>query len=160
MTRSPALIRRFSGRRQQSHKIAQLSLDFPSTASMCGAMTRHPMSPEMAHIAIARMCELVPVNGTLVAVGPVELDVDDTTYQYVVIRQEDGTVRDFAAVQAIPEVSGLVERGAGGIFLFWDGPNGCRLSFFYRDDGARAVDFDAMREFLETLGEPPKGSKV
>jgi hypothetical protein len=116
------------------------------------------MSPEMAHIAIARMCELVPLSGTVVAVGPVELDLYDTTYQYVVIRQEDGTVRDFAAVHAIPEVSGLVERNAGGTFLFWDGPDGCRLSFFYRDDGARAVDFDAMREFLETLGEPTKGS--
>jgi hypothetical protein len=123
-------------------------------------MTRHPTSPETAHIAISRMCELVPVNGTLVAVGPVELDVDDTTYQYVVIRQQDGTVRDFAAVQAIPEVSGLVERGAGGIFLFWDGPDGCRLSFFYRDDGARAVDFDRLREFLEAISDPPKGSKV
>ena len=116
------------------------------------------MSPEMAHIAITRMCELVPLSGTVVAVGPVELDLYDTTYQYVVIRQEDGTVRDFAAVQAIPEVSGLVERDAGGIFLFWDGPDGCRLSFFYRDDGARAVDFDAMREFLETISEPTKGS--
>src|ERR1700731_2527871 len=89
-----------SGGRQQSHKIARLSLDFPGTASMCGAMTRHPMSLEMAHIAIARMCELVPVNGTVVAVGPVELAPYDTTYQYVVIRQEDGTVRDFAPVQA------------------------------------------------------------
>jgi hypothetical protein len=116
------------------------------------------MSPEMAHIAISRMCEMVPINGTVVAVGPVELAPYDTTYQYVVIRQEDGTVRDFAAVQAIPEVSGLVERNAGGTFLFWDGPDGCRLSFFYRADGARAVDFDAMREFLETIGEPPKGS--
>ena len=113
------------------------------------------MSPEMAHIAISRMCEMVPINGTVVAVGPVELAPYDTTYQYVVIRQEDGTVRDFAAVQAIPELSGLVERNAGGTFLFWDGPDGCRLSFFYRDDGARAVDFDAMREFLETIGEPP-----
>jgi hypothetical protein len=37
--------------------------------------------------------------------------------------------------------------------LFWDGPDGCRLSFFYRDDGARAVDFDAVREFLETISE-------
>jgi hypothetical protein len=116
------------------------------------------MSPEMAHIAITRMCELVPLSGTVVAVGPVELDLYDTTYQYVVIRQEDGTVRDFAAVHAIPEVSGLVERNAGGTFLFWDGPDGCRLSFFYRDDGARAVDFDAMREFLEPISEPTKGS--
>jgi hypothetical protein len=116
------------------------------------------MSPEIPHIAIPRLCEMVPVSGTVVAVGPVELAPYDTTYQYVVIGLEDGTVRDFAAVQAIPEVSGLVERGAGGIFLFWDGPDGCRLSFFYRDDGARAVDFDALREFLETIGDPPKGS--
>jgi hypothetical protein len=37
--------------------------------------------------------------------------------------------------------------------LFWDGPDGCRLSFFYRDDAARAVDFDAVRDFLETISE-------
>ncbi len=43
-----------------SHKTAQLSLDFPGTASMCGAMTgRHPMSPEMADIAIATFLKCI-----------------------------------------------------------------------------------------------------
>jgi hypothetical protein len=118
------------------------------------------MSPEIPNISIRRLCEMVPVNGTVVAVGPVELAPYDTTYQYVVIRQEDGTVRDFAPVHAIPEVSGLVERNAGGSFLFWDRPDGCRLSFFYRDDGARAVDFDAILLFLDTINEPAKGSNI
>jgi formylglycine-generating enzyme required for sulfatase activity len=74
------------------------------------------MSPAMAHIAISRMSEMVPLSGTVVAVGPVELAPDDTTYQYVVIRQEDGTVRDFAAVQAIP----YAEVAHEAIFRRWE----------------------------------------
>jgi hypothetical protein len=62
---------------------------------------------------------LVPVIGTVVAVGPVELALYDTTYSYAVIEKEDGTVRDFAMVHATYEVSGLVERDAVGTFVFW-----------------------------------------
>lgn len=92
---------------------------------------------------------MVPVTGTVVEVGPVELEPYDTTYESVIIRDEAGMLRDFAMVHAIPELSGLVQNDASGMFLFWNSPRGCRLSFFYRDDGARAVDFDAVREYLE-----------
>jgi hypothetical protein len=92
---------------------------------------------------------MIPVIGTIVAVGPVELADHDTTYRCIVIRKEDGTVRDFAMVHAIPEVSGLVERDAAGTFLFLDGPDECRLSFVYRADGARAVDFDAVHAYFD-----------
>jgi hypothetical protein len=92
---------------------------------------------------------MVPILGTVVAIGPVELAPYDTTYPYVAIQQEDGTLRRFSTVHAIPELSGLIQPDAAGTFLFWDGPTECRLAFVYRDDGARAVDFDAVRAFLE-----------
>jgi len=99
-------------------------------------------------------CEMVPIVGTIVAVGPCECAPYDTTYSYVVIEKEDGTVRDFATVRAIYEVSGLVECDGEGTFLFLLGPDECRLSFVYRDTGARAVDFDAMNFYLDSIAAP------
>jgi hypothetical protein len=98
---------------------------------------------------------MIPLIGTIVAVGPVELAPCDTTYQYIVIRKEDGTCRDFAEVHAIPALSGLMQRDAGGTFLFLEGPDECRLLFIYRDDGAREVDYDAVHAYLdEAVGLP------
>jgi hypothetical protein len=94
-------------------------------------------------------CGMIPVVGTVVAVGPVELAPDDTTYRYVVIRKEGGTCRDFADVCAIPPLSGLVQRDAGGTFVFLDGSDECRLSFVYRDDGARGVDYEAVHFYFD-----------
>lgn len=97
----------------------------------------------------AMACEMVPIIGTVVAVGPVELAPYDTMYRYVVLEKEDGMVRTFATVQAIPEVSALVQADAAGTFLFLDGPEECRLSFVYRDDGARAADFEALHQYFD-----------
>jgi hypothetical protein len=104
-------------------------------------------NPSLAGMA----CEMIPVIGTILAVGPVELAPYDTTYRYVVIEKEDGSVWTFATVHAIPEVSGLVQGDAAGTFLFLDGADGCRLSFFYRDDGARAVDFEALHVYFDQV---------
>lgn len=94
-------------------------------------------------------CGIIPVIGTVVAVGPVELAPDDTTYSYVVIEKEDGTVRDFAMVHAIHPVSGLVEHDAAGMFVFLDGPDECRLVFVYRDTGARHADCEALNFYFD-----------
>jgi hypothetical protein len=91
---------------------------------------------------------MVPVIGTIVVVGPVELAPADTTYRYIVIREKDGALRDFSPVCARPGVSELVERDAIGVFLFWDSPVECRLWFVYRADGPKAVDFEAMRVYV------------
>jgi hypothetical protein len=93
-------------------------------------------------------CEMVPVNGTVVAVGPVELAPDDTTYRYIVIREKGGALRDFTMVRARPGLSELIERDAIGVFLFWDSPAECRLWFVYRADGPHQVDFEAVRTFV------------
>lgn len=102
-------------------------------------------------------CEMIPVIGTIVAVGPVELAPYDTMYRYIVIEKEDGSVRTFGTVHAIPEVSGLVQPDAAGTFLFWDGPTECRLSFIYRGDGARAIDFDAVLLYFDGAAHPLTG---
>jgi len=94
-------------------------------------------------------CGMVPIIGEVVEVGPVELADHDTTYSYVAIRDESGALQKFAMVHAIPELSGLVQPDASGTFLFLNGPDGCRLCFIYSDNGPRAVDFEAVREYLE-----------
>lgn len=98
---------------------------------------------------------MIPIIGIIVAVGPIEFAPEDAIYQYIVIRKEDGTCRDFAAVYAIPALAGLIERDAAGTFVFLDEPNECRLLFFYRDDGARAVDYDAVHAYLDRAAGLP-----
>jgi hypothetical protein len=100
---------------------------------------------------------MVPVIGTIVVVGPLELAEHDTTYRYIVVRDQAGTLRDFTMVRAIPELSELVERDAIGIFLFWDGPKECRLTYVYRADGPRQVDFEAVRAYLEHAASTSRG---
>src|ERR1043166_20163 len=102
--------------------------------------------------AAAMACQLIPIVGTVVAVGPVELAPHDTTYSYVVIEKEDGTVRNFMMVHAIYEVSGLVERDTAGTFVFLDGPDECRLVFVYRDTGARHADCEALNFYFDAAG--------
>jgi hypothetical protein len=102
-------------------------------------------------------CGMIPLIGTIVAVGPVELAPYDTTYQYVVIRKEDGTCRDFADVHAIPALSGLMRPDTAGTFLFLDEPDECRVLFVYREDGVRAVDYDAVYVYLDRIVGLPFG---
>jgi hypothetical protein len=90
------------------------------------------------------MCSLVAAIGTVVVVGPVELGDRDTTYRYLVVREQDGRLRDFTMVRAVPELSELVERDAIGTFVFWDSPAECRLWCVARADGPKAVDFTAL----------------
>jgi hypothetical protein len=93
--------------------------------------------------------EIVPIVGKVVAVGPVELAPDDTTYRYITLEKEDGTARHFAMVRAIHEVSGLIETNAAGTFVFLDGPDECRLIFVYRDTGARHADCEALNFYFD-----------
>jgi hypothetical protein len=88
---------------------------------------------------------MVAAIGTVVVVGPVELADNDTTYRYLVIREQGGRLRDFTMVHAVPELSELVELNAIGMFVFWDATDGCRLWCVERGDGPKAVDFEALR---------------
>jgi hypothetical protein len=62
--------------------------------------------------------ELVPVNGILVEVGFDEAGPEDTTFANIIIRQEDGRLREFEAVRAIYPLAGLVEAKGGGRLCF------------------------------------------
>jgi hypothetical protein len=92
---------------------------------------------------------LVPINGTVVEVGPDEAGPEDTTFSHVIIRQEDGRLREFATVYAIYEVAGLIEPNGTGTFVFLDSPTECRLAFVYRNTGARGVDSEALYHHFE-----------
>jgi hypothetical protein len=92
---------------------------------------------------------VIPVIGKVVAVSP-SVEGDDTTFQYVAIEDESGALRSFAPVCALPELAGFLEQDASGAFIFLSSPDGCRLCFAYSDLGPRAVDFDAVRGYLET----------
>jgi hypothetical protein len=97
---------------------------------------------------MAKHGEIVPVIGKVVAVSP-SVEGDDTTFQYVAICDESGALRSFATVCALPELAGFLEQDASGAFVFLKGPDSCRLCFAYSDLGPRAVDFDAVRGYLE-----------
>jgi hypothetical protein len=90
-------------------------------------------------------CPLVTVVGTVVVVGPVELADHDTTYRYVVIRDQSGELRHFSMVGAVPGVSQLVEEHTTGLFVFRDAADGCRLWCVVCEDGRQAVDFAVLR---------------
>ena len=93
---------------------------------------------------------IVPITGTVVEVAP-DVCGDDVMYPRVVIRKEDGSLREFAPVHAVYEVAGLIAANANGHFIFWQRPTEWRLAFCYRHSGARAIDFDAVREYLEEI---------
>jgi len=95
---------------------------------------------------------LVPINGTIVEVGPEEAGPRDTTFAHVVIRQEDGGLREFKTVSAIYDVAGLTERDGVGTFVFLNSPPDCRLAFVFRDTGARAADMVALHVHFEAAG--------
>ncbi|HXW25513.1 MAG TPA: hypothetical protein VEK73_12290 [Xanthobacteraceae bacterium] len=88
---------------------------------------------------------LVAIVGTVEVVGAVELDIDDTTYSHVVIRDRRGELRCFATVRAVPGISQLVESEAIGLFVFSEGTAECRLWCVVCEDGRQAVDFGALR---------------
>jgi hypothetical protein len=97
-----------------------------------------------------KLCGMLPVIGTIVAIGPTAADDGDTTYQHLAIREKGGRMRHFTIVRAIADLAALIEPHAIGIFLFWEQELGeRRLCYVYRADGPRQVDFEAVRAYLE-----------
>jgi hypothetical protein len=89
---------------------------------------------------------LVSVVGTVELVGPCELGPDDTTYPYVVIRDQSNEAHHFGKVSAEPGVSQLVECEVSGLFVFWGNADKSRLWCVVCDDGRQAVDFASLRK--------------
>jgi len=94
--------------------------------------------------------KIVPITGTVVEVAP-DVCGDDVMYPRVVIRKEDGTVREFAPVHAFYEMAGLIEANGADTSSFGSArPNaGWRSS---TATGAREQSIsNAVREYLELI---------
>jgi hypothetical protein len=100
--------------------------------------------------------DMVAVLGVVAIVGPVELAESDTTYRYLVIREQGGRLRDFTMVRAVPNLSELIELNAIGMFIFADTVAECRLWCVERADGPKAVDFSAIRNYFTPVLDVPK----
>jgi hypothetical protein len=93
---------------------------------------------------------MLPVTGTIVAVGPATTADGETTFQYLAIRERGGgPPLHLTIVRANAEIAPLIEPHAIGVFLFRHEPGERRLCFVYRADGLRQVDFEEVRAYLE-----------
>ena len=88
---------------------------------------------------------LLAIVGTVTIVGPVVLGPNDTTYPYLVIRDQRGEPRGFNETSARPGVSQLVEPHTTGLFVFKHTREETRLLCVVCEDGRQAVDFKALR---------------
>jgi hypothetical protein len=90
--------------------------------------------------------QLFAIVGTVEVISPVVLGPDDTTYQYIGIRDHRGELRGLNEFNAAPGISQLVEQHTTGLFVFYFTAQAeCRLLCAVCDDGRQAVDFDAFR---------------
>ncbi|HXW27446.1 MAG TPA: hypothetical protein VEK73_22045 [Xanthobacteraceae bacterium] len=88
---------------------------------------------------------MVPITGTVVAIGSRATTDGDTTFQYLAIRERGGSPRHLTIVRASAEVAALIEPHVIGTFLFQEGQGERRLCYVYRADGPRQVDFEALQ---------------
>jgi hypothetical protein len=92
---------------------------------------------------------MIPVVGTIVAVGPATAGDGEMTYQHLAIREKGGKVRHLTLVRAVRDLAALIEPHAIGLFLFVErGLGERRLCYVDRGDGPRAVDFEAVRAYF------------
>jgi hypothetical protein len=99
-----------------------------------------------------KTCPLFPIVGTITAVGPNMLDKGGVLFRYIDIREKGGRVRRLTIVRAVEALASLIERHAIGIFLFWERQGERWLWCVYRADGPRAVDFEAIRAYVQQRG--------
>jgi hypothetical protein len=89
---------------------------------------------------------LVAIVGTVTMVGPLELAPQDTTYEWIIIRDPSNEPRAFSMVQAAPGVSQLLQPQTSGLFVLKHTREETRLLCAVCEDGRLAVDFDALRK--------------
>jgi hypothetical protein len=104
--------------------------------------------------AIMQSCPVLPVIGTITAVGASSLDKGGVVYRYLEICEQGGRTQRVASVRAIKGLAGLIERHAVGMFLFSQGQGEHRLWGVDRADGPQRVDFEALRAYVKQRGEP------
>ena len=94
-------------------------------------------------------CPIIPIIGTITAIGPNNLDKGGVLYRYIDIREKGGQVRRLTIVRAVQALAELIEKHAIGVFLFWERQGERRLWCVDRADGPQQVDFEAMRAFVQ-----------
>jgi hypothetical protein len=104
-----------------------------------------------------KSCPIIPVIGTITAIGPNDLDKGGVLYRYIDISEQGGGVRRLTIVRAVEELASLVEKDAVGTFLFSERQGERRLWCVDRADGPKQVDFDAMRAYVQQRGRLDAG---
>jgi hypothetical protein len=96
-----------------------------------------------------KSCPIIPVIGTITAIGPNKLDKGGVLYRYIEISEKGGKVRRLTIVRAVEALALLVEQQAMGMFLFWERQGERWLWCVDRADGPKQVDFEAMRAYVQ-----------
>jgi len=99
--------------------------------------------------SMMQSCPIIPIIGTITAIGPNNLDKGGVLYRYIDIREKGGQVRRLTIVRAVQALAELIEKHAIGVFLFWERQGERRLWCVDRADGPQQVDFEAMRAFVQ-----------
>jgi hypothetical protein len=96
-----------------------------------------------------KSCPIIPVIGTITAIGPNNLDKGGVLYRYIEICEKGGRIRRLTIVRAVEALASLVEQHAIGMFLFWERQGERWLWCVDRADGLKQVDFEAMRAYVQ-----------
>ena len=96
-----------------------------------------------------KSCPIIPVIGTITAIGPNNLDKGGVLYRYIEICEKGGLTRRLRIVRAVEALASLIEQNAVGMFLFWERQGERWLWCVDRADGLKQVDFEAMRAYVQ-----------
>jgi hypothetical protein len=99
-----------------------------------------------------KSCSIIPVIGTITAIGPNNLDKGRVLYRYIEICEKGGRTRRLTIVRAVEVLASLIEQHAIGMFLFWERQGERWLWCVDRADGPKQVDFEAMRAYVQQRG--------
>jgi hypothetical protein len=99
-----------------------------------------------------KSCPIIPVIGTITAVGPNNLDKGHVLYRYIDICEKGGRTRRMRIVHAVEALASLIEQHAIGTFLFWEHQGERWLWCVDRADGPKQVDFEAVRAYVQQYG--------
>jgi hypothetical protein len=97
-------------------------------------------------------CPIIPIIGTITAIGPNNLDKGGVLYRYIDICEKGGRTRHLTIVRAVEALASLIEQHAIGMFLFWERQGERRLWCVDRADGPQRVDFEAIRAYVQHRG--------
>lgn len=99
-----------------------------------------------------KSCPIIPIIGTITAIGPNNLDKGGVLYRYIEICEKGGRTRRLTIVRAVEALATLIEKHAIGMFLFWECQGERCLWCVDRADGLQRVDFEVIRAYVQQRG--------